>query len=223
MRFESGGNRPGDDAIYEGSEDELHETELEYLNAMFDSGSEIAVPAAIYYCSTYNLALPKWLGRASAKMGCGLPLGNTPKRGAYSRVFSRYRKDMDHYNRWCAVDEVLEARKFLQTEIEGCEDHPGLKELPGSKARERLKQVREKLKELGTAQQDAFEFASERLGGTETKNGADAVKKSYDKVERALTEARNCGNSMMNYHVLPSDFLRIFGTIQEAKKVKVRK
>jgi hypothetical protein len=59
--------------------EELHETELEYLKRMFDSGVPIAVPAALDYCARHGVTVPRCLTVEAAKMFCSHLSGNAPK------------------------------------------------------------------------------------------------------------------------------------------------
>src|SRR2546430_12638278 len=98
--------------------EELHETELEYLKRMFDSGVPIAVPAALDYCARHGVTVPRCLTVEAAKMFCSHLSGNAPKgRGRSCGTVNRYRQDAIDYVRWDAVIEVRENRVRLREDI----------------------------------------------------------------------------------------------------------
>lgn len=192
--------------------DELHETELEHHKKMIDSGVPLAVPAAMFYCARHGLNPPWWLVLESAKTHCASLLGNAPKkRGRSSGVVNRYRQDANHYARWDAVVEIRERRKSLQKEVDA------LRSLPGRQARNILKEYMKLLDWVGSNDLAAFECAAILLDGTRAQGGPDAVKKSYQKVERNM---RNPGTAM-RYYMLDPAFLRLIGAaIEPARQGK---
>jgi len=106
--------------------EELHETELEYLKRMSDSGVPIAVPAALHYCARHGVNAPHWLIIEAAKMVCSHLSGNVPKeRGRSCGIVNRYRQDAIDYARWDAVIEVRENRVSLREGIETLRGLPG--------------------------------------------------------------------------------------------------
>ena len=80
-------------------------------------------------------------------------------------------------------------------------------------ARSIQKECEELLKDAGTGDLDAFEYASEKLAKTPAKGGDDAVKKSYRKVEKRMRDPA----AAMRYHILHHEFLRIIGAAPELK------
>ena len=46
--------------------EDLHARRLEWLETMLQGGSAIAIPAALQYCSKYDLLAPAWLVKPAA-------------------------------------------------------------------------------------------------------------------------------------------------------------
>ena len=194
------------------STEELHETELEYCKMMFLAGHRIAGPAAMHYCVKFGVPIPQWVVLESIKMNCEFLCGRASKqRGRSAGPVNRYRKDIDHYDRACAIDEIREQREYLRNEVES------LRKLPGPKARAIYKEFEKTLKELGTGNLAAFACASTRLKGTCSEGGADAIKKSYETVRKAK------GNAALRYRILDQEFLRMVGVTPQSKKSKDKK
>jgi hypothetical protein len=103
--------------------------------------------------------------------------------------------------RWDAVIEVRAKRDSLREEINE------LRALPGRKARDILNERTKLLDWAGTNDDDAFECASLLLAGTPARGGADAIKRSYRKLE----EARRNPATAMRYRILDPQFLRSVG------------
>ena len=192
--------------------DELHETELEYHRLMFEGGNPIAVPAAMHYCAKYGLNAQPWMIEGSADLMCRLLNRAMPKqRGRSAGITFRYRQHMIDYDRWSAVQEVRENREYLKREIDS------LRNLKGVKAKAIREQLENKLKELGTGDLATFECASERLAGTPSKGGPDAIKKSYRKVEKANS------NKTLSYLILHPEFVRLVGAELMPRRSEGRK
>jgi hypothetical protein len=180
--------------------EELHETELDYLEQMFVCGIPIAVRAAMFSCAKNGLNAPRWLIVESSKMDCAELCGNVPKkRGRSSGIINRYRQDAIHHARWEAVIEVREKRDSLRKDINE------LRTLPGRKARAILNECTKLLDWAGTNNDDAFECASLLLAGTPARGGPHAIKRSYLEVEEAMRDPATA----MRYHVLDPQFLRL--------------
>jgi hypothetical protein len=194
--------------------DELHEAELECLRLMFGSGSVIAMEAALHYCKKHKLTWPTWLQVELERMSRRLLSGtSTKKRGRSNADVPRYLQDMIHYKRWSAVDEVFEAQRHLQREIDK------LRGLRGLKALKLRKQLEAKLADLGRANlPNAFASASEMLEGTGAACKDDAIKTSYDKVQRAFRDAGTINRATaMRYHILDPEFVRIARATEKTK------
>ncbi len=182
----------------------LHETELEELKLMFESGTPLAVTAAMDYSNRHRWTSPPWAVAESVKMLCTLLRGETPqKRGRSNGIADRYRQDAIDFVRWEAVVEVRENRKILRDKIQA------LMKLPGNAARERRAYC-EKL--LRWATKDSFKCASMLLVESPAFGGRDAVRISFRKVQRNL---RNRATAM-RYHILDREFLRKIGCLDPA-------
>jgi hypothetical protein len=195
------------------SVEELHETELEYLRMMFDGGNLVAFHVAVQYCAKHDIKHPQWLRNAFR-----LPSGKPPKAGRSNGIFSRYEQDRIHCDRWSAVDEVREGRNHLEREI------AELRTLSGLKARRLQKELEEKLAEPGTSDEGARAYALDKWGMALAAGSTDTIKKSYEKVERAMREAEKTGQNaqVMRYHIVDAECLRIAQSTQQSKGVKVR-
>jgi hypothetical protein len=188
--------------------EELHETELEYLRMMFDSGNLIAFHVAVQYCAKHDLKHPQWLREAFRS-----PSGKSPKIGRSNGIFSRHEQDRIHYDRWSAVDEVREGRSHLEREI------AELGTLSGLKARRLQKELEEKHAELGTSDEGARAYALDKWGKALAAGSTDTIKKSYDNVEQAMREAKKTGRNaqVMRYHIVDAECLRIAQSTQQSK------
>jgi hypothetical protein len=98
--------------------EELHETELDYLRKMIETGVVMAIPAAKHYCLTHGIDVPAWLIRHSIELECAdLRPGKPKRRGRTANPVARHRQDMRHYERWDAVCEIHEKQKEFRIEI----------------------------------------------------------------------------------------------------------
>lgn len=188
--------------------EELHETEMEYLRMMFDGGNLVAFHVAMQYCARHDIKHPQWLRNAFR-----LPNGKSPKAGRSNGIFSRYEQDRIHYDRWSAVDEVREGRNHLEGEI------AELRTLTGLKARRLQKELEEKLAELGTSDEGAIAYALDKWGMALAAGSTDTIKKSHQKVERAMREAEKTGQNaqVMRYHIVDAECLRIAQSTRKSK------
>jgi hypothetical protein len=196
------------------STEELYETELEDLRFMSNAGLNLAVAAAMAYCAKYGLAHPAWLSLASTKMMCEL-LSKTAAAGCgrSSGVTNRHRQDMIHYDRWSAVLEIREGRERLRKEI------ATLRALPGRRAHDVRRRYEKLLDHIGSSDLQAFPIASDMLAPTAAHGGADAIKRSFRKVEADLKDPLKAAR----YRILDRDFAKASGAAPKARKAKVRK
>src|SRR5260370_21515513 len=101
------------------SPEQLHETELDYLKRMIESGVEIGIPAAKQYCDTHGIDVPTWLNRISIEFDCAnMRRGRRKRLGRTANPVARHRQDMCHYDRWSAVCEIREKQDECRIEIE---------------------------------------------------------------------------------------------------------
>lgn len=179
-----------------------HACELGRLKLMYESGSLFALPAALHHCLKYELQVPRWTAAESVKALCKYMAGTaSKKRGSSARPNKRQLRISIDYSRWSAVHEVREARERIKSEIKELRRRPGLK------ARTMLKQYQGLLPSLGTGDLGAFECASDLVAGTVSQGGAEAVKKSYARVEKAMKDPAKAAQ----YHLLDSEFARAVG------------
>jgi hypothetical protein len=172
-----------------------HQHDLEHMRAMSDHGCLLAIAAAAWYCTRYQLEPLPWLFRSSTGLLCSLLAGNEPKsRGRAQNTVSRYRQELIHHVRWLVVEDVLD------------EDQLERPQLYGPRNRRLAERIRS-THMTGMTKGRAYELASEWLQGSDAQGGALAIKRSYRKVERAK---RNPSISPM-YRMLDPSFLRFVG------------
>jgi hypothetical protein len=177
---------------------ELHETELDCLKKMIESGVEIAIPAAKQYCVTHDIEVPVWLTKDSIELECAnLRPGKPKRRGRTANPVARHRQDMRHYERWDAVCEIEEKQKEFRTEIEQ------LRTLPNVPPR-LLKEREEMLRRVGGTLEDRFRCASDLLAKTGSFGCPETIKASYLRVERESDDPKKA----MRYHLLDPQFIR---------------
>jgi hypothetical protein len=178
--------------------EQLHETELNYLKRMIESGVVIAIPAAKHYCVTYGIDVPAWLTRISIELECAnLRHGKRKERGRTANPVARHRQDMRHHDRWSAVCEVRE--KQVEVRIEN-EKLRTLSNVP----RHFLKEREEMLRRVGSTFEDAFRCASDLLAKTESFGCPETMKASYLRIERECRDPKKA----MRYHLLDPQFIR---------------
>ena len=178
--------------------EQFYEALLDQHRVMFESGTQLAITAAMDCCDRYGLTPPTWVVTESVKLQCALLRGGTPKRrGRSTGTVDRYRQDAIDYARWDAVNEVRENRKMLRDKVNA------LSKLPGRTAKDRRIEC-EKL--LQWAEADSFRRASTLLEGSSAFGGPEAVKTSFLKVKRNLRNQ----STAMRYHILDADFHRKF-------------
>jgi hypothetical protein len=176
--------------------DELHATELDWHIRMIQSGVEVAVPAALHHCHTHKLAVPQNVVVSSIELHCvTLRRDKRARRGRTANSLSRYQQTMRHFTRWDLVRELCEKQKEFRKEDEALRS---LANVPKAM----LKQRKEMWARVGRTQDDAFRIAAKQLKGTGSTGRADAVKKSYLRVEHD----RRDPTTSAQYHLLSSQF-----------------
>jgi hypothetical protein len=177
---------------------QLHETELDCLRRMIESGVIMAIPAAKQYCIAHGIDVPAWLTRISIELECAsLRRGKRQRRGRTANPVARHRQDMHHHDRWSAVCEVREKQAEARTEKEK------LRALPNVPPHF-LEEREELLRRVGSTFEDAYQRASDLLSKTGSFGGPKTMKASYLRVER---ESRN-PKKAMRYHLLDPQFIR---------------
>jgi hypothetical protein len=182
--------------------EQLHETELGYLQRMIEAEVEIAIPAAKHYCVTHGLDVPNWLARISIELECAHLRRDANGRGRTANSLGRHRHDMRHFARWDAVWEVRDKQDEFRIEIEK------LRTLPNVPT-DRLKEREKMLRRVGDTLDDAFRCASNLLAKTDAFGCPETIKKSYLRVEHEYRVERETGDSKeaKRYHLLDRQFL----------------
>ena len=193
-----------------GSIDELHAEQLECFRICWHR--ELAVAAALRYCSQHRLNAPHWLvGEAETVLCAQLRPKKRNKRGRASNAVARYRQDMIDYERWDTVREVREK----QTEIlKHVEELRAISRVPRSLLQEREKM----LHWVGHDWLRVYECASMMLAKTRAAGGPEAMKASYQRVKRNSKDP----DQQLRYHLLDSNLdigLRVIQTDSRSKKV----
>jgi len=186
--------------------EQLHESTLDGLKLMFDSGTQLALTAAMDYCDRWVLPIPPWALKEAVRAQCAQLLGEVPKkRGRSNGVVTSHLRHSIDYVRWDTVTEVRANRKSLEDKF------MELRELSGRAARARRAECEKLLRWAGTNDRNAFECASMMLRGSAARGGPDAVKKSFRTVERNLRDPATA----MRYNILDYEFLRKIGAVVE--------
>src|SRR5260221_5618 len=177
--------------------EQLHETELDYLRRMIESGVVIAIPAAKHYCLTHDINVPAWLTRSSIELECALLRCGKPKRrGRTANSVARHRQDMRHFERWDAVCEIREKQNEFRIEIEKLQTLPNV---PSHFMKERVTMLRR----VGSTLEDAFRCAS-GLAKTGSFGCPETMKASDLRIERESRDPKEA----MRYHLLDPQFIR---------------
>ena len=206
--------------------DDRHVRELERFRGV-TVHEALAIGQALHYCVTENICVPPWLLKGATALICELlPHRKASQRGRTASPIARYRQDYRDFERWHAVKRIRQTRvrtshnrKFLGKE---CARLNHLLNHEETKARGRneakLRDLREELtwRRYQLADKDKrsvwlrngpFECASRYLAGREARVGADGMRASFFKVERALKDPRE----QTRYIFFEDDFLRNFG------------
>jgi hypothetical protein len=184
-----------------GSMRELHANELACLEAMARSGIEVAVPAALNYCTEHGLNTPPWLLVAATGMFSSLlKLQKSTKRGRSCGVVARYRQDMIDYARWDQIMVVRERQLLIREQIEELRT---ISAVPCGVLEEHEKT----LAWLGSTLNRAFECAAMLLRGTSAFGSPEALKRSYFKVRRNSCDP----DQALRYRQLNPSILKMLG------------
>lgn len=134
--------------------EQLHESYLRSLARAWGDGSLSALVDAVKWCQRKSLPLPDWAANGVLQML------SVPDR----KLTLADRRNRIHYARWDVIRELRDRRHELKI------SHP----MPDGTKSEGYKPTWE----------SAYDNASEALAGTEAAGSPDAVKKSYQLVER---------------------------------------
>ena len=123
-------------------------------------GSDEALLAAIQWCAEYQRPLPTWAVKGVQRALTDLGIKAVARKGRHARRETAARESRIHYTRWDAVHELRDRRHELQT--------------------------------LGykPTWEEAYFNASETLQGTEAAGSPEAIKKSYQLVNRLFKSAK---------------------------------
>jgi hypothetical protein len=180
---------------------ELHANELTCLETMAQAGAEVAVPAALNYCSEHRLNIPPWLLTAATATVCGLlKRQKSAKRGRSCGVLARYRQDMIDYARWDQITVVREQQLLFREQVDELRVIPALPH--GA-----LENHEKTLAWLGGTLDRAFECAAMLLRGTSAYGSPEAMKRSYFNVRRNSRDPHQA----FRYHQLTPSILRELG------------
>ncbi len=178
----------------------IHTRELDYMKDMMSSHREVAVAAALDYCSEHQICSPEWLVTAAAEVMCDLLKRERPtRRGRAGSSIARYRQDIIDFDRWDTVLEVLRNQKKLVQEVELCRTYPDQQKL--LQDRERM------LRWVGRGWLRAYECAAMMLTGGRARASPESMKASYRKVNRNFANP----TTATRYHLLNYQFLRKLG------------
>jgi hypothetical protein len=175
------------------------------LREVSDAGMQLAVPAALYYCSQNGISPPKWLtNRASDLLNALLHLEGDRTRRRRREPVLTYMKDQVHYARYDAVQSAKEARVTLSENRQ---------EMEGRKGKKADRIVRDLDFNLNRVRSDEsiFEEVKNQLKKTAAAGGADAVKKSYQRISKEVREQ----GMVFKYHSFDDRFLRRIGAYQK--------
>jgi hypothetical protein len=139
---------------------------------------EFAVIAALHYCAKNEMPAPQWLVVAATKLLCRLLGNNTSKKpGRAVSPCARYIQDMVNYERWDVVRETREKQVQVKEQVDA------LKTI--SSAPRAMMQERQQMHHwVGEDWLRALECASMLLETSLAHAGPEAIKKSYQTVER---------------------------------------
>ena len=152
---------------------------------------ELAVAAAIHYCTEHEFPAPQWLiDEAGNVLFSLLSHAKQGKRGRASGAVARYRQDMIDFARWEAVREVREQQVEIREQVEELRAISGA---PKSMLQEREKM----LNWVGHDWLRAYDCAAMILRGTDAAAGPDAMKASYLKVAQNNQDP----SQALRYHV----------------------
>lgn len=158
-----------------GPVDALHERDLNNLKNML-AHRELAVAAAMDYCSEEQICPPPWLVAAAAELLRDLlKREKAQKRGRAAGHIARYRQAMWDIERW---DAVLAIRRIRETIVN---DERFMKAYPD----DYRKRVEHHKKTRSWLRHGTYSCASMYLAGRDARAGADAIRASYRRVKRS--------------------------------------
>lgn len=139
---------------------------------------ELVVAAALHYCAEAQVIPPKWVLVASSELMCELlKREKAQTRGRAAGHLARYRQDMRNAERANAVNQIRMIRERVRNDSKLIDADPSWD--PGGQIEKRLEKMRQWLRH-GT-----FACASMYLYGSYARAGAEAIKASYRRVQRA--------------------------------------
>ncbi|MDO9695506.1 MAG: hypothetical protein Q7W56_12310 [Candidatus Latescibacteria bacterium] len=193
----------------------LFQAELDQLRKMAEAGSELAPAAALFFCHTYAVDVPKWLVSFAACGYCKLLSSNRPrKRGRSSGPLERYRQDMIDYMRW---DTVISTREQQEVALERVLT---IKHFPGETHSRFANDLRKMQVWLGRDWLRALECSSMMLRETPAFGGPDAVKASYYRVKNCFEYSKS---SAWRYFLFHPEFLESIGIEHPSRWLPSRK
>jgi hypothetical protein len=182
------------------SSDYLYQRELEVLRRIAEAGSELAPAAALFFCATYGIDVPKWLVSVAARGYCNQLNSSRPKkRGRSSGPLDRYRQDMIDFIRWDTVKSTRENQK-------DCPERLSILETCSEPSRY-IDEHKKMLRWFGHNLPRVYECASMMLRETPAFGGADAMKASYYRVE----ERNQRRQDSWRYFLFEPEFLESIG------------
>ena len=150
------------------------------LRPLCESGSVLAVLEGVNWCHEHEVAPPAWFLVAVARTIARLALGTDKKVGRAASGLNRERELLKRYMRWQLVNEAERGRD------EYLHEQSLWPEYPGVRSGRHKRHVRTALDRLGRNQDDLFAYVSWQLEGTPLAGGPDAIKVSYQRVERDM-------------------------------------
>jgi len=151
------------------------------LHKAFNAGVELAVFDVLQICEKYNVQCPLWALK-------GLERLSEPRR--LKKAVTRYRRDLIHFYRFDAVNEVREYRSTRWKDYQDELKAPGLSE-----------EARRKLEQLAPhdpgKSEDVFREAAETLVGTPAYGSPETIRSSFKLVRKSNENPANHGRFMM--------------------------
>jgi hypothetical protein len=162
------------------------------------AGDATALEAALHYCRKHSLPVPDWLRDLLVAGGpARLAVINAKRMGRSNSAAARKLTDMVHYARYDTVCEIREQQFLLHRALDEWRTTPNA---PRQMILEKERMVRF----VGKSLDDAFECASQLLGGTPARGEAGTIKRSYNLVVRTSKNA----DKAKRFMTLDGDFLR---------------
>lgn len=172
--------------------DRLHELELDQLQRM-STVNDIGFVCGLYLCATQEICPPPWLVKGSAELLIELlKREKSRKRGRAGGRIARYRQDLWDAERHDMVFQIRELRSRAKQEAQTLAQFPERKS-----SYPHLPKLQKWLRH-GT-----FECASMALRGGPAFGSPIAIKKSYQRVQKAMRNR----TSAQRYHLTFGDFV----------------